>query len=191
MQLDMINSINNHKDFLFSLMDDSDWSLVIKSHALLESLVTELIVSKTEEDKLKNIIERLPMHDNQIGKLKIVKEYRLLDEARIKFIKWLSERRNDLVHKFENINFKFSDYVSSLDKNQKKSHKKIITWHTLNGSPQVIWEEASINKPKIAVWFSVFMLVVLICVDIEELKGFTKIKTLSEETIKRLLVHSV
>ena len=127
------------------------------------------------------------MHDNQVSKIKFVKIYDLLPEEQLKFLIKLSEIRNRLVHKFENIDFSFLDEIKSFDKNQKKSWGKMLTWYNLPSDTITKYQKLSIEKPRIAVWFSVFMFVSLTIVKINEIKGMSKIDEVAVETTKKLL----
>ena len=177
-------------EFLLDLLKDNDWSMIIKSHALIESLITELIISKTEEEKIKPLIERLPLSDEQIGKLKIIKDYELLSKEQISFIKRFSSLRNNLVHNFENIDFDLKHYVSSMDKNQKSAWGKAITWFTTDEDHQY-WITGSINSPKITLWMSILMLASSVFLDSEELKIGSKIQTLAKETTDKIIQNAV
>ena len=101
----MAKGLIDKTEFMLSILKTDDWSMIIKAHALIETIVTELIIAQTEEEKLKSLIERLPLSDEQIGKLKITKDYNLLTSEQRVFVKRFSELRNMIVHKFENINF--------------------------------------------------------------------------------------
>jgi len=179
--------VKKNQDFLLSLLDEDDWSVIIKSHALIESLLTELIIKKTEQNSLKSVVERLPLSDEQIGKLKIAKDYGLLSAQQRSFVKKLSSLRNDLVHKFENIDFDLKTSVNELDKNQKKSWQKLLTWYAKDDETKQYWEKAALENPKLAVWFSVFMFVSLTLVTLGEIKVKTKINALANETSKKIL----
>ena len=187
----MISELKGKADFLFSLLKDDDWSFVIKSHALIESIITDLIIARTEEKQMKSIVERLPLHDDQIGKLKIVKTYELLSKEQRVFVERLSALRNNLVHKFENIDFQFSEYIKSLDKNQKTSWKKTFTWYAKDSETKKNWETIFMKNTKTAVWFSVFMFVSLSIVQINELKSKTSIDEVAIETTKNVLNENV
>ena len=119
------SDIESKTDFLYKIFQDDDWSIIIKSHALIESLITDLIVERVSSE-LKPIIERIPLHEEQIGKIKILKIYELVSSEQLNFIKKMSELRNNLVHKFENIDFTFEAYLKKLDKNQKKKLGKLF-----------------------------------------------------------------
>ena len=65
-------------EFMLKLLEDDDWSFVIKSHSLIESLVSELIITKIDESDLKSLIERTPLHGEPVSKIAIVKIYNLV-----------------------------------------------------------------------------------------------------------------
>ena len=174
-------------DFMLSLMDEDDWSMIIKSHALIEALVTELIVAKIEEPNMKTIIERLPLSDEQIGKVRIAKDYGLLAPEERTFVRRFSELRNQLVHRFENVDFNIEKYVFGLNKGQREAWQKAFTWFEHGRQVKNSWKDATIDNPKTAVWLSAFMFVSLTCVKIGELKGYSSIRVASENTAKELL----
>jgi hypothetical protein len=184
---DMSGELKEKTDYILALLNDDDWSMIIKAHALIESLVTELLLAKTEEPKLRSLIERLPLSDEQLGKVKIAKDYGLLSSHERTFIKKLSSLRNDLVHKFENINFNLPDYVDMLDKNQKKAWKSTFTWYQQEKEVSNNWAEATIENPKTAVWLSIFMFVAQNVIKIGEIKGNIEITQAANQTAEKLL----
>jgi len=187
----MSSELKHKTDFMLSLFDTDDWSMIIKSHALIESIVTELIIAKTEEPNLKMLIERLPLSDEQIGKLKIAKDYNILTKEQRKFIRHLSELRNMIVHKFENVDFNFNEYVKSFDRNKEKSWLKTIIWYSNEKEIEEKWEKISIENPIFGLWFSIMMFVSLTIISVKELEGSTEIKKLSEETLDKLFKSDI
>ena len=179
--------INKNNDFLFELLNDNDWSFVIKAHALLETIITELIICKIEEAKLKPLIDKIPLHDTQVSKIKILKTYGLITKEQETFIKTLSEIRNNIVHKFENINFSFSKYVEGLDKNQKKVWKNKIVWFKFSEKTINDMKNLSLSNPKNAIWFSIFLYISETVVEINKLKGIQILKNEAMKTTKELL----
>lgn len=178
-------------EFMRSLLDADDWSMIIKTHALIETIITELIITCTEEDKLKPLIERLPLSDEQIGKLRILKDYNLLTVSQRLFIKRFSELRNMTVHKLENINFNLEEYINTFDKNQKKSWIKTLTWYTEEASVQEDWGIIILHQPKIGLWLSTMMLVSLVSLEIKKLQGSKKVRELSETTMEALFTDDL
>ncbi len=113
--------------FVQRFAEDDDWAFVIKSHALIESAVTTLIVRVLKENRLHTFVKRIPLSDSELGKIVMLKELNLLDNEDRKFIRWFSKLRNQLVHNIENVDFDFNKHYQSLDKNQKKAWKESIT----------------------------------------------------------------
>jgi hypothetical protein len=175
------------QEFLLSLLKDNDWSMIIKGHALIETLATDLIIAATEEDKLKSVMERLPLSDEQFGKLKIAKDYELLSPEQRSFVRRLSALRNNLVHKYENLDFDLKTYVASFDEGQRKSWQNYITWYATDDDTKQKWQKISIQNPKLGVWFAVFMFVSLIILDKRSLIDKKRINDLAGETTSRLL----
>lgn len=184
---EMTDELKGKTDFMLSLLSEDDWSIIIKSHTLIEALVTELIVAKTEESDMKVVIERLPLSDKQIGKVRIAKNYDLLTSEERAFICRFSELRNQLVHRFENVDFNLEEYVSGLDKGQREMWQKAFTWFEEGIAEENSWKESTITNPKMAVWLSVFMFVSLTCIKISEIKGNSSIRIEYENTVKKLL----
>lgn len=113
---------NLPNEFFNNLFIENDWSFVIKSHSLLESLVTSLIVHHFREPSISEVVSRLEMSNAQTGKIAILKNTKLLGKNNIKFIIALSELRNILVHRIENVSFTFDEWTLSMDKNQLRSN---------------------------------------------------------------------
>ena len=123
---DILDSIK----ILGGLAEDSDWTFVIKSHSLVESLINDLLISRIGEAELQKTIKMLPLHDNKTSKVHILKSYNLLDKEALFFIRKFSELRNSIIHSFASSNFNFTEYFAGLDKNQKKVWLKTVTWYS-------------------------------------------------------------
>lgn len=184
----LINEVNNKMNSMLDLLDSDDWSMIIKSHALIELIVTELITAKNEKNELKQFFERLPLSDEQIGKLKITKDYNILTSKQRNFVRKFSELRNLVVHKFENINFNLKEYINSFEKNKKKAWVKNIVWYSEdNNDTRIQWEKITSDNPILGLWFSTMMFVSLTMVSTKELEGLNAIKKISDNTITELL----
>lgn len=149
------NELLEKSKFLFNLLQDDDWSFVIKSHSLIESLITELIINRINQIELKKIIERMPLHNDTVSKMQIVKIYELLSPEERSFIKNLTEIRNEIVHKYENINFTFENYINGfLDKNKRKNWREIHLWESMSKETKEEIEKNIYVNPKIGVWLA-------------------------------------
>lgn len=172
-------------EFLASLADEDDWSFVIKSHALIEATVTNLITSALGDDRIYLTIERLPLSESQAGKIIFAKQLGVLEKPQIRFIKWYSELRNQLVHKVDNIEFNFLQYWASLDANQKKSWKDTIDWARESTEPSQDFCDLIEKQPKTALWLSILTLIGICEVNASQAILLRKINNTSEETTKK------
>lgn len=108
-------------NFFKDLLDENDWSFIIKLHALLEGACSQLLVFHFNEPKLDKIFSRLELSDAATGKLAFLRELGLIGSDRHKYIVSLSQFRNKLVHNVQYYNADLKKMVSDFDKNQKKS----------------------------------------------------------------------
>ena len=180
----LLDGLDSRFDLLKKLLREDDWSFVIKSHALIESVVTESIVNRVDESSLQSVVQRVPLSDNQFGKLTMAKELDLLTKGQRSFIRSLSQLRNELVHKVENIEFEFIPHIEAMNKSQRKAWRSAITWFEPESS---YWLRASVEQPKIAVWMSVFLLATLSFVGDSERHGKREINRLAQQTSEDLL----
>lgn len=155
--------INEQIEVLCNFLQEDDWSFVIKSHALLEAAVTQMLVEHLGETKLKGYIERLPLSDSQMGKIVIAKQLGLLDEKQRKFIRWFSELRNILVHKIENVNFEILEHFQQLDKNQKKAWVDTISCGSKDEEGVTEFRKSIEINPKVTILIAL-LLVISSCV---------------------------
>lgn len=186
------NDILSYNEIISKLVkEEDDWSFVIKTHAFIEMFISEFLVKHIGDEKLERMILRLPLSDSTIGKLSICKDVGLLDKPQRKFVRFYSELRNKLVHRFENVTFKFSEYISSLTNSQIKEWKSSIIWFPVDMEAKQTWYKIAIEDPKTALWVGIVILASVFNVDsshkilerdIDELALETSEKLLSELT---------
>jgi hypothetical protein len=109
------------KGFCCKLLEEDDWSFVIKLHAVFEAALSRLICKQIGKDGLLDIISRLDTSNTSCGKLAFAKALGYIEDEERKFIRNLSELRNSLVHNISNSSFQFSEYLSQLDDKRAKS----------------------------------------------------------------------
>jgi hypothetical protein len=137
-----LKSIGLSEDFFQELFaQGNDWTFIIKSHALLESAITHLIVADLERNELAPLIANLEMSNTRVGKVAFAKELRLLNKDYRAFLRNLSELRNQLVHDIRNTAFTFQKHNTDLSKIVKKCIKS---------SSLMLKEEIDISGKKIA-----------------------------------------
>jgi hypothetical protein len=107
-------------DFFKRLLEEDDWSFVIKLHALIEAACTDLLLHHLDEPSLKNIISRLELNNKTFGKLAFIKELELLGDTSRRYISALSEWRNNFVHNVQNCNASLDKIIAAMDKTEVK-----------------------------------------------------------------------
>jgi hypothetical protein len=106
-------------NFFSNLLDEDDWSFVIKLHALFEAACTHLLLYHFQEPELRNVVSRLPLSDRDIGKVTFLHSIGLLGARQRRLILRLSEIRNTLVHDIRHEKFTVRAMYDAYDDNQK------------------------------------------------------------------------
>lgn len=148
--------------FLGALLHEGDWSFVIKAHALVEGALSHLLASATMDPRLVKIFQRLETSNDVTGKLAFIKAMDLLTPHRRRFIKKLSELRNQLVHDVNQSSFEFGPYIDSLDSNQRRGFGHTFSWRVRprDEAPMDDWNERAFEAPKQAIWINLLLLLI-------------------------------
>lgn len=130
-----LNEIGFSTEFQCKLLnDDDDWSFVIKIHAILESVLSSLLVQYFNEPKLEEVFANLEMGNVKSGKIKIIEKLGIINMDQIDFIRKLGALRNSLIHNIKNIDFSFEKNKDKAELNELlKSASKNWTQGLLKG----------------------------------------------------------
>lgn len=109
--------------FVDLLIHESDWSLVIKLHALFEAVLANLIVQELKRPALLQVVSNLPFNDTKAGKVAFARALGLLDKREVSFLRGLSELRNALIHNVKNVAFELENHVACMTETQRKKFK--------------------------------------------------------------------
>lgn len=153
-------------NFFEHLFKEDDWSFVIKLHALVEAATSRLIVSQLGRPELHDFVARLELSGTSIGKAPLATALGVFDSDERRFTRALSELRNSLVHRVENVRFSFPAYVESLDKNQKEKFYSAFgtSYHEgleIDGR-DVDFRAYVLENPKLSVWMSAMLFLALV-----------------------------
>jgi hypothetical protein len=118
---ELIAEIGLPTEFLPGLMADSDWSFVIKLHALIEAAVTHALVVHSGKDEASEVFANLELSNAKTGKLAFSKVFLNLESEDRRFIRSFSELRNSLIHDIRNVSFTLSGYFSGLPIEKQRS----------------------------------------------------------------------
>jgi uncharacterized protein YutE (UPF0331/DUF86 family) len=114
--------------FFNSLLEEDDWSFVIKLHALIEAAATHLLLEVLDKPETRDVISFLELSNPRTGKIVFLKSMGLLDSKSRSFIQTLSEVRNKLVHNVANVNLSLEQFVANLPDADKKGFNKAFKW---------------------------------------------------------------
>jgi hypothetical protein len=104
---------------LVGLWVQDDWTFVIKSHALLEAAVSQMLANALDR-RLDDVFGRLELGRTDVGKLAFAHALELLSSEERGFIRTLSDVRNLLAHDLRHLDFDLSAHVNALDKQQRE-----------------------------------------------------------------------
>lgn len=100
--------------FLYGLLNEDDWSLVIKAHALIEAALTHVTVAALRQEEMREVIGHLSVGDSRIGKITVAARLGLIDSPREKFFRTLGALRNKFVHDVRNVGLRVEVYAKGL-----------------------------------------------------------------------------
>jgi hypothetical protein len=185
--LSSIDLLEEKLMFLLDLLKEDDWTFVIKSHALIETAVTEMLVQHLGEIELTKIIELLPLSDNRTGKIAVARQLKLLDDKQRRFVRFFSELRNSLVHRLDNLDFTFENYISSLDTNQKRTLKESVAWFANDEIMRKEWETIAEDNPRVGIYMAIHCLMAHCVLTSQQSGAMREINEVAIRTTKELL----
>ncbi|MEA9712892.1 hypothetical protein [Xanthomonas campestris] len=173
--------------FLKKIQGDSDWSFVIKVQTLVETSLTEGLVRWIGELKIKRFLDRLPLSDEEVGKLALAKDLGILDSRQRQFVRRLAQLRNNLAHRADHADFSLPQYISNFDSQKRAAWQQAICWFSESGDEsRTYWREAALNQPRLAIWLATYMLVALINLSATEREASRSTKKAALKTAEEL-----
>ncbi len=151
--------------FCEGLFREDDWSFIIKLHALCETALTELLVRHTRTEKLRDAFAELEMSRAGTGKIAFAEAFGILDKEDRRYLRALSEIRNRLVHRVQNVSFTLTNYVSGLDSNQRAKFIKAMA-HLDEDTEEV--GTHILAEPKSGIWIAGLFVVAMMMQRIEQ-----------------------
>ena len=99
------------ESFLIDLQNEDDWGFVVKLAALLEAVVTELLIQNIDNEKINIHITKLNLL-GATGKLKLGKELDALNPRLVKLCNAFQPLRNKFVHSTKYLHTPFNEFLS-------------------------------------------------------------------------------
>lgn len=179
--------LHGHLAFVNELLQGDDWSFVIKTQALLEACITEAVLVRLGDERIKKTVETIPLVGEEVSKLRFAKDLGLMDAPQRRFIKRIASLRNRLAHRVECVNFKFPEYIASLDRDGRKDWQESVVWFGNEPASREQWRDIALTQPRSAVLMGAFLVAALLAVEDNQAKLMRAIDAASEKTTAELL----
>ena len=101
---DFESRLNLPKDFYRGLLKEDDWSFIIKVSALFEAATTHLLVVRFGTPEIETELAFLEQANPRSGKIVLLEKMGAIYKEQASFLTKLSNLRNQLAHKIENVN---------------------------------------------------------------------------------------
>ena len=147
------------QDFLSDLLmlERDDWSFVIKAHALLESVVCQLLATHLKQPAMEYVLaQNVQMEDRIV----MMKALGIADDNERRMMRLLGKIRNNLVHNAEQTDFTFSEYFKNRDNRRNFTQAFATEWPDTIGTTRPInRSDYILQNPRYAIWVSVMQIV--------------------------------
>jgi hypothetical protein len=151
--------------FSRALLEEDDWSFIIKLHAVLEAAVTIALIEHLggtstlrEPDKS---VARLSMR----SKIALSLSLGVFEDAQRVFLTNLSELRNSFVHRLENITVSLSERLSLMQREKAAFVQRLA--HPIKPDARMV--AFILEQPKVVIWNDAFLLLCMLRMHIDGL----------------------
>lgn len=143
------------ENFLVDLLfDPDDWSFIVKSHALLETVICTLLAMHLRKKELKAVLaEEVDMN----ARIEMAKALGITTSQDRKMMRALGTLRNRLVHNAKDTSFTFGEFFKNRDARRNFSETFGHVWSDPIGGtePPISRADYVAANPKLAVFASV------------------------------------
>ena len=175
---EVVSGIERHTTLLSNFHQDGDWAFVIKTHALLEAVVSESLLREIGDARLRSFIGRTSISQ----RVKLAEQLDLLSKPQVRFVTKFTALRNQLVHDLECTNFDFPKYVVGLSDKDRSDLTNSVIWQKVDQKTRDLWSSRMVVTPKLVVVVFMLKLLSMTCLKSLETSGGKRIKQLSGDT---------
>lgn len=111
---------------LLHVLEEDDWSLVIKVHGYIEASINQLLTAHFNDPRVNEIIHRMDMGHNKRGKLGLITALDLLPPAAWSFVKLFGELRSTVVHNIKWLDLDLKKHLQHKDR--KDAWQNALNW---------------------------------------------------------------
>ena len=146
-------------DFYVSLINEDDWSFVIKLNALVEAACTHALAARLHAPELIESLASLDLGHSKHGKVALLRALDAMTSEQASVLQLLYQLRNSLAHNIAQVGFSFRSYIAGLDKQQLTNFLK-RAGHGVQDTVSLEGKTVSraafvVQNPKFALWLTV------------------------------------
>lgn len=144
------------KGFYKKLLEDDDWSFIIKLNALFEAACTHVLAERLNAPTLTVALSHLDFANAKYGKIVLLRSLEAINSEQATFLRKLAELRNNVVHNILNVGFSFPEYISNMNSDKVKSFVKAFG-HGIKDEVEIAGKkipkaEFVRENPKLSIW---------------------------------------
>lgn len=156
--------------FYLDLLKESDWGFVVKLHSLFEGAATHILSMRLGGGKIESALAKIDFGNANFGKSRLLRDLGIITQDQYNFLRLLSELRNNVVHRIQNVQFSFENHLNSMDKNQFKAFCSRVGYNTKDqikiGDTTVPRNQFLRENTRLSVWLTASD--ILGCILVEE-----------------------
>lgn len=141
--------------FYSRLLNEDDWSFVIKLNALVEAACSDALAARLNTPELAASLASLDLGHKKHGKVALLRSLGAITREQASVLQMLYQLRNMLAHNISHVAFSFTSHVAGLDKQQLKIFIQRAGHGIQEGPSGVSVPEFVTAQPKLAVWITV------------------------------------
>jgi hypothetical protein len=141
------------------ILEDDDWSLMIKVHAFVEAALTHLLTVSIGHEELRELFSKMPM-GTQTGKVAFARALGLIDGDMAKFLGLLGRLRNAYAHSVKTVGLRIEAVIESFKEQDKSDIWKTLAYNTNARAIRITGKlldpiTFASQHPRLALWLSV------------------------------------
>ena len=154
---DLLRQLALPDGFYRHLLDEDDWSFIIKLNVLFEAACTQAIVHSMLVPGLEGFWNDLPFADVKSEKIRLLRDRGALTKRQASALDWLASTRNKLAHDIKYVSFSLQLKVQAFDNNQMLNFMKFFGPDNKAievGGKKVSAMEFVRQNPKLSIWLA-------------------------------------
>lgn len=143
--------------FYYKLLEEDDWSFVIKLSSLFEGACTQVLLAQVGCPELSEVLARMDMAAPR-GKIDTLRKFGSLSDDQAKILKVIAELRNELVHGISKVGFRFERYFEGMTPSKADQQVKLFGYGLLErlqvGNKKVPRTQFVRDNTKLSIWLT-------------------------------------